>query len=101
MTPTQECNIWDFNDETQMVKVITLTVWNSALKLELKGIQMHNPKVSTIVREFLSVPSSYPLADLSLHIQTSLDSVKEQLGIPLEEDTVLGMVQTEAIVVKH
>ena len=80
MSPTQECNIWNFKDETVTVKVITLTVWVSALKLELKGMK-RSPSVSSIVRKHLSIPKSYPLADILLHLETSLADVKEQLGI--------------------
>lgn len=80
MSPAQECNIWNFNDETVPVKVITLTVWIAALKLEVKGLK-RSPAVSNIVRKHLSIPKSYPLADILLHLETSLADVKEQLGI--------------------
>jgi hypothetical protein len=81
MSPAQECNIWNFNDETVVVKVLTLMTWCSALKSELRGYQVTQQPVFPIVRKHLSVPASYPNQDLYEHIRDSYASVKEQMGI--------------------
>lgn len=81
MSPAQECNIWDFNEELVTVKVLTLMTWTSALKSELKGFQVTPQPVFPIVREYLSVPKSYPDDMLYQHIADSYQNVKEQLGV--------------------
>ena len=80
MEPTYEVNIWDFNDKTVAVKLLTLMTWATALKSELKGFQVSPVPVFPIVRKHLSVPDSYPDVDLYNHIQTSYDDIKRQLG---------------------
>jgi hypothetical protein len=81
ITPAYEVNIWNFNDETVTVKLMTLMTWCSALKSELKGYQVTSTPVFPIVRKYLSVPNSYPDDMLYQHIQDSYDSIKEQLGL--------------------
>lgn len=81
MSPAQECNIWDHNGETVVVKVLTLMTWASALKSELAGYQVTSQPVFPIVRKHLSVPESYPDLMLYEHIRDSYASVKEQMGV--------------------
>lgn len=81
MNPSYEVNIWDFNEETVTVKLLTLMTWCSALKSELAGYQVTSVPVFPIVRKYLSVPKSYPDADLYEHIRDSYDNIKQQLGM--------------------
>ena len=85
ITPMTEVQIWNFDDEIVKVKLVILTVWESALRLELKGIQPASVPVAPIVRGFLNSPDDYPLDMLSEHITNSLAEVKEQMGPQLEQ----------------
>ena len=81
ITPTTEVNIWNHDGETVPVKLITLTVWASALKAEVKGYRVSKTAVAPIVKKFLNCPSDYDIEMLSDHITGSLESVKSMMGI--------------------
>jgi hypothetical protein len=38
LSPNLEVQIYDFNEELKVVKMITLITWKHALKLELNGL---------------------------------------------------------------
>ena len=77
MTPGQECQIYDGNDELKVVKVVTLGLWNVALKHAAQGHDVHN--VVPIVRKFLGVSDDYPVEEMYHHINTSYTDVMAQL----------------------
>jgi hypothetical protein len=85
ITPTTEVNIWNFAGKAVPVKLLILMTWKTALKAELKGLQLSAQPVFPIVREFLGVPDSYTDADVSQHITDSYDSVKAQLTVATQE----------------
>ena len=81
MSPDFKVRIYDAKDNLKEVRLITLTVWVYALKLEVKGLTHSSGKVSTIVRKFLGCKRNYPVAEMLLRLETSLNDIKRQLGI--------------------
>ena len=81
ITPTTEVQMYDCNNEIVVVKLITLMAWSIALKSETKGLYVSAQPVAPIVRKFLSTPDDYPIEELSDHITSSYNEVKEQMGI--------------------
>ena len=79
ITPTTKVKIYDFNGDTKPVKLITLAAWAVALKYEAEGKAVAGMAIEPIVREFLSTPEDYPLDAIAEHIETSYNSVKNQL----------------------
>ena len=77
--PKTEVQVWGFSGQLVGVNLVTLTVWESALRLELKVPESGN--VRSIVRKVLGCPKNHPLNALSAHITESLRSIQEQLGI--------------------
>jgi hypothetical protein len=81
MRPDYKVAIWNFNNETVPVKLLTLIAWKHAMKVELAGFSRSGRSVFAIAKEFLSAPNSYANADMYAHIKGSIDSINEQLGI--------------------
>jgi hypothetical protein len=81
ISPSYEVQIWNFNEEIVVVKLLTLMTWKAALKSELAGCQVTPQPVFPIVRKFLSAPNNYPKADLYAHIRDSYNDIKKQLGV--------------------
>ena len=81
MTPTFEVQIYDFNDTTIPVRLVTLAAWHVALQSESRGQQVTPRPVAPIVRQYLSAPANYPVSALSEHITTSYYDIKRQLDI--------------------
>lgn len=75
--------IWDGNDELVEVYMFNLLQWKHAMKLEIeKGLKMSKGSVVSHVRKVLSAPKSkISDADLLKHIEDSIESINEQLGV--------------------
>lgn len=78
---TMRVNILAADESEVPTTVFQLLQWKHALRLEIStGLTMSGGrKVSTHLRKLLKVKRSYPKADLLSHIETSLESIQEQL----------------------
>ncbi len=55
-----------------------LLQWKHALRLEAKGLTMSGGrKVSTHLRKLMGLPRSYPIEQLQVWVEDTLESVKE------------------------
>lgn len=78
-----EVQIWGGDDELHTVSMFNLLQWKHALRLEInKGMKMSRGSVLKHVREVLCAPKSrINDADLLKHIETSIKSINDQLGV--------------------
>lgn len=81
MSPNFEVAIWNFNNETVAIKLLTLIAWKASMKLELAGFSRGGRSVFAIAKDYLSAPKSYKNQDMYDHIADSIDSINEQLGV--------------------
>jgi len=68
--PTTEVQIWDHNDKTVSIKLITLMAWTTGFDTV--------PAIEGYARKLLSVPADYPSAELKRHLEISYASLKHQ-----------------------
>lgn len=79
---TMEVNILASDETPVTTTLFQLQQWKHALRLELKGMKLSGGKqVSTHLRQVLKVPRNYPKEHLLSHIEGSIDSIHEQLGV--------------------
>ena len=78
--PTLTVQIHDAHDCPKPVKYITLLVWISAGKLELKGLKHSSGSVLRQIRKFLDVERAVPNVYIIEYLEECLVDIKAQLG---------------------
>jgi len=75
-------NILDWNNEEVEVPIFSLLQWKYALRLECRGMRLSGrTSVYSMLRKKLKAPKSFTKHDMLRHIEGSLKSINEQLGL--------------------
>lgn len=74
-----QIQLMDCNDETFTIPLVTLAVWRSGLKLEIKLGQ--NGQVTKTVRRYLKPHKSHSASDMLEYIECAYAEAKLLLGI--------------------
>ncbi len=77
ITPNTKVHIWDFNDTTVPVRLMTLAVWKVKIALEIKLGDFNGDAIRAAMKH-LSCPDDYEREFLLEHITTSYNSVMAQ-----------------------
>jgi hypothetical protein len=81
-TVAQIVQIWAFDESLVKTTPFQLLQWKHALALEAEGLTLsRGKKVSTHLRKLLKTPRGYPVEHIRAHIEESIKSINEQLGV--------------------
>lgn len=79
--------IYGYNGQLVEFNMFNLLQLKHALRLEIKtGMGLSGGKASTHLKKLLKCPRNYPKEELLRHIEESIKSIEEQLGV--KDDTI-------------
>lgn len=83
MSPNQMCQIYNANDELVQLRVLTLSTWVNAIKLEMKtGMTHSSGSIYSLACEFLSASENeFSIQELYNYLALALKNIKIALGL--------------------